>query len=170
MYVCLHRPSQFTRRANATHRSNVIYSKPSILLMDSGAHTVEEFSCEKCSTLLGWRIVRAHEWPEKWKEGYCVLELSLLEEQISDRSSSPSPSSNLSVSSDKSSGSEAEGENEVDPKVVAFNAYLQVASALSKGHRRTTSDIDARRPRPVGPRAITPTPATPPRRSVDVRS
>jgi len=149
--------------------------------MDSGVHTVEEFACGKCETLLGWRIVRAHEWPEKWKEGYSVLELSLLEEP--DSSCSPSPSTPIQRSAARGGRPESgsseydedvfeEDEGEDEPKVAAFNAYLQVASALSMGHRRASSDVDARRPRPVGPRAITPTPpgpATPPRQSIHVR-
>ncbi|TCD71034.1 hypothetical protein EIP91_000533 [Steccherinum ochraceum] len=161
-----------------TQVSHVIYNKPSVLLMDSGAHTVEEFSCETCSTLLGWRIVKAHEWPEKWKEGYSVLELELLDEPDSSVSPSPSPSTPIQqqiIVGSRDSGSDyaerEEGDEEaVDHKVVAFNAYLQVASALSMGHRRATSDMEARRPKPVGPRAITPTPPTPPRRSVVVRA
>lgn len=161
-----------------------MYSKPSILLMDSGAHTVEEFACLKCSTLLGWRIVRAHEWPEKWKEGYSVLELSLLEESSPSSSSSLTPpdtpianithTTTTTTRRDSSETQYDDEEEREDPTVVAFNAYLQVASALSMGHRRASSEFDSRRPKPVGPRAITPTPSlpgTPPRRSVlDVRA
>lgn len=161
-----------------TQVSHVVYNKPSVLLMDSGAHTVEEFSCETCSTLLGWRIVKAHEWPEKWKEGYSVLELELLDEPESTISPIPSPSTPIQQqpviangeSGDSYDEQEDGDEGAEDHKVAAFNAYLQVASALSMGHRRASSDVEARRPRPVGPRSITPIPPTPPRRGVGLRA
>ncbi|GBE89288.1 Protein yippee-like [Sparassis crispa] len=60
--------------------SNVTFNAPCILLMNTGAHTVQELSCKKCTAYLGWKIVRAHEKPEKWKEGHHLLELALLEE------------------------------------------------------------------------------------------
>lgn len=36
---------------------------------------MQEISCSLCSTYLGWKIVRAHERSERWKEGHCLLEL-----------------------------------------------------------------------------------------------
>ncbi|KZT64776.1 hypothetical protein DAEQUDRAFT_656357, partial [Daedalea quercina L-15889] len=57
---------------------NTSLSPPSILLMDTGAHTVQEAACALCGAYLGWKIVRAHEPSEKWKEGRFLLELALL--------------------------------------------------------------------------------------------
>ncbi|TFY51481.1 hypothetical protein EVJ58_g10541 [Rhodofomes roseus] len=48
---------------------NTVLAAPSILLMDTGAHTIQEAACAPCGTYLGWKIVRAHEASEKWKEG-----------------------------------------------------------------------------------------------------
>jgi hypothetical protein len=39
---------------------------------------MQEIFCASCSTYLGWRIIRAHEQSEKWKEGTCLLELESL--------------------------------------------------------------------------------------------
>ncbi|KZT07860.1 yippee-domain-containing protein [Laetiporus sulphureus 93-53] len=63
-----------------TDATNITLSKPSLLLMDTGAHTVQEFKCTACASYLGWKIVRAHERTETWKEGKFLLELALLEE------------------------------------------------------------------------------------------
>lgn len=46
--------------------------------MATGAHTLQEITCGTCSTYLGWKIVRAHESSETWKEGYSLLELENL--------------------------------------------------------------------------------------------
>lgn len=46
--------------------------------MTTGAHTMSEISCGSCYTYLGWKIVRAHEEPERWKEGKFLLELENL--------------------------------------------------------------------------------------------
>jgi hypothetical protein len=39
---------------------------------------MQEIICSSCSTYLGWKIIRAHEQSEKWKEGNCLLELENL--------------------------------------------------------------------------------------------
>ncbi|PIL28243.1 hypothetical protein GSI_09655 [Ganoderma sinense ZZ0214-1] len=57
---------------------NVALDPPSILLMDSGAYTIQEFICKACSAYLGWKFVRAHDGPERWKEGCFVLELDFV--------------------------------------------------------------------------------------------
>ncbi|KAG6837851.1 hypothetical protein H0H93_016219, partial [Arthromyces matolae] len=57
---------------------NVKLSHPTVQLMATGAHTMQEISCSSCSSYLGWKIVRAHEISEKWKEGNCLLELESL--------------------------------------------------------------------------------------------
>jgi hypothetical protein len=46
--------------------------------MHSGAHTIREINCLGCSAYLGWKIVRAHELPERWKNGAYVLERDFL--------------------------------------------------------------------------------------------
>ncbi|KAG6831747.1 hypothetical protein H0H92_007899 [Tricholoma furcatifolium] len=57
---------------------NVKLSRPAVQLMATGAHTMQEISCSTCSAYLGWKILRAHESSEKWKEGNCLLELENL--------------------------------------------------------------------------------------------
>lgn len=44
---------------------------------------MQEISCSVCSQYLGWKIVRAHERSEKWKEGNSLLELANLEHDSS---------------------------------------------------------------------------------------
>lgn len=39
---------------------------------------MQETFCANCSVYLGWRIVKAHERSEKWKEGKWLLELENL--------------------------------------------------------------------------------------------
>lgn len=39
---------------------------------------MQETFCANCSTYLGWKIVKAHERTEKWKEGNWLLELENL--------------------------------------------------------------------------------------------
>jgi hypothetical protein len=46
--------------------------------MCSGAYTICETSCCNCQAYLGWKIVRAHEWSEKWKEGEFLFEMEAL--------------------------------------------------------------------------------------------
>ncbi|CDO77123.1 hypothetical protein BN946_scf184606.g5 [Trametes cinnabarina] len=60
---------------------NVVLDPPSILLMDSGAYTIQEFICKTCEAYLGWKFYRAHDGPERWKEGHFVLELDLVREE-----------------------------------------------------------------------------------------
>ncbi|KAF9462406.1 hypothetical protein BDZ94DRAFT_1261292 [Collybia nuda] len=58
---------------------NVRLSHPGVQLMATGAHTMQEITCSTCSQYLGWKILRAHEHSEKWKEGNSLLELAHLE-------------------------------------------------------------------------------------------
>ena len=51
------------------------------MLMNTGAYRVQNCSCASCGEPLGWKFVRAAEQTEKWKEGYVVLELNLLDEE-----------------------------------------------------------------------------------------
>lgn len=61
-----------------TEVQHVTLSRPSVQLMATGAHTMAQITCAKCSAYLGWQIVRAHETSEKWKEGNFLLELENL--------------------------------------------------------------------------------------------
>jgi hypothetical protein len=44
----------------------------------TGAHTMQELTCSSCSTYVGWKIVRAHDKSESWKDGNFLLELEHL--------------------------------------------------------------------------------------------
>ncbi|KAK7053282.1 hypothetical protein VNI00_003908 [Paramarasmius palmivorus] len=61
-----------------TETSNVRLATPKVRLMATGAHTMQEITCAKCSGYLGWKINRAHERSEIWKEGHYLLELENL--------------------------------------------------------------------------------------------
>jgi len=50
-------------------------------LMATGAHTMSEITCGGCHLYLGWKIVRAHEPTERWKEGHFLLELEHMRAQ-----------------------------------------------------------------------------------------
>ena len=49
--------------------------------MATGAHTMQEITCGTCCGYLGWKIIRAHEKSESWKDGNCLLELENLNAQ-----------------------------------------------------------------------------------------
>ncbi|KAH9930460.1 uncharacterized protein BXZ73DRAFT_47596 [Epithele typhae] len=70
---------------------NVSLDPPSIQLMDSGAYTIQEFICKTCDAYLGWKFARAHDSPERWKEGHFVLELDLVAPLDDDGSFPPGP-------------------------------------------------------------------------------
>ncbi|KAF9447496.1 yippee-like protein, partial [Macrolepiota fuliginosa MF-IS2] len=57
---------------------NVTASVARVQLMTTGAHTMQEIFCTSCSVSLGWKIVKAHERSERWKEGKWLLELENL--------------------------------------------------------------------------------------------
>ncbi|KAF4598610.1 hypothetical protein EYR40_006972 [Pleurotus pulmonarius] len=57
---------------------HVTLSKPGVHLMSTGAHTMQEIVCSTCDAYLGWKIVKAHNRSERWKEGYNMLELEKL--------------------------------------------------------------------------------------------
>ncbi|EEB95592.1 hypothetical protein MPER_05412, partial [Moniliophthora perniciosa FA553] len=61
-----------------TEMNNVRLSPPKVRLMATGAHTMQEINCAKCAGYLGWKINRAHERSETWKEGNYLLELENL--------------------------------------------------------------------------------------------
>ena len=60
------------------YRQNVSLGKREVWLMRTGAHTVREIRCLRCDAYLGWKILRAHELPERWKNGSFVLEREFL--------------------------------------------------------------------------------------------
>jgi len=59
-------------------RYNVTLAKEGVQLMATGAHTMQEITCVICSSYLGWKIVRAHEKTETWKNGHFLMELENL--------------------------------------------------------------------------------------------
>ncbi|KAH9485380.1 Protein yippee-like [Psilocybe cubensis] len=61
-----------------TETQNVFLAKAGVQLMATGAHTMQEITCANCSFYLGWKIVRAHESSESWKDGHSLLELENL--------------------------------------------------------------------------------------------
>lgn len=142
--------------------SAVTFDKPTILLMNTGAHTVQDFACKVCSTVLGWRIVKAHEWPEKWKEGNCILELNAVLEdsqeiddfKASSRSSSrtPSPLASTPTTPTPPTRKELASMEPLVPPPIRTKS-LQVPQGIGMGHKRSTSDTSlSDRQRPIGPR------------------
>ncbi|KAJ7072304.1 hypothetical protein C8F01DRAFT_1103343 [Mycena amicta] len=61
-----------------TETYNVIQLTPKVQLMQTGAHLLAELNCNKCSQYLGYKIVRAFEKSERWKEDRFLLELAEL--------------------------------------------------------------------------------------------
>ncbi|SJK97686.1 uncharacterized protein ARMOST_00939 [Armillaria ostoyae] len=80
---------------------HVDLSPPIMHLMNTGAHTMQQISCQKCSAYLGMRIIRAHSHSERWKEGHYLLELENLTAIVTRRKVHP-PSSSSSDSDDSS--------------------------------------------------------------------
>ena len=67
--------------------------------MATGAHTMQEITCGTCSEYLGWKIIRAHEKSESWKDGNCLLELENLNVQSDSlKPESPTPRRRFSAS------------------------------------------------------------------------
>ncbi|ESK97175.1 yippee zinc-binding protein moh1 [Moniliophthora roreri MCA 2997] len=86
-----------------TEMSNVRLSPPKVRLMATGAHTMQEINCAKCAGYLGWKINRAHERSEVWKEGHYLLELENLHAtrlEVAIPRSPPLPRMRRHVSSD----------------------------------------------------------------------
>lgn len=100
-----------------------------MMLMDSGAYRVQHSHCAACSAPVGWKFVRASERTEKWKEGYFILELTLLHEELAP----PSPLEAVQMGM---------GYQLRSPRMMELMG--------GGGHRRTASD--AARQRPLGPR------------------
>jgi hypothetical protein len=57
---------------------NINFAPSNVQLMMTGAHTMQELTCSSCSTYMGWKIVRAHDTSESWKDGNFLLELEHL--------------------------------------------------------------------------------------------
>ncbi|KAJ7132746.1 hypothetical protein C8R43DRAFT_1023079 [Mycena crocata] len=62
-----------------TETYNVNLSRPTVQLMATGAHTMQEITCSNCAAYLGYKIVRAFEKSERWKESSFLLELAELD-------------------------------------------------------------------------------------------
>lgn len=84
------------------NRFNVKIGKPSVQLMTTGAHTLSEVCCGSCGAYVGWKIVRAHEESERWKEGKFLLELEHLDAQ-------PDPVAPLNLRLQKRSSTDSSG-------------------------------------------------------------
>ncbi|KAJ8076471.1 hypothetical protein PM082_000894 [Marasmius tenuissimus] len=68
-----------------TEIHHVRLSTPKVRLMATGAHTMQEITCLSCSSYLGWKINRAHDRSEQWKEGHYLLELENLFAEMAPR-------------------------------------------------------------------------------------
>jgi hypothetical protein len=58
--------------------ANIIEHENQERNMTTGRHVVAEISCRQCKKTIGWKYNAAYETSEKYKEGKCVLEMSLL--------------------------------------------------------------------------------------------
>eukprot|EP01135_Chromosphaera_perkinsii_P004772 Nk52_evm3s296 gene=Nk52_evmTU3s296 len=63
---------------------NVYTGAPIERGMTTGVHTVVDIYCIKCSTIIGWKYVKAEEESQKYKEGKFILEKSLISETSSE--------------------------------------------------------------------------------------
>ncbi|KAK7057168.1 hypothetical protein R3P38DRAFT_2839683 [Favolaschia claudopus] len=57
-----------------TETYNVTLLPPKMQLMQTGAHVLAEITCSHCQTSLGYKIVRAADKSESWKDGKFLLE------------------------------------------------------------------------------------------------
>ncbi|CAK5281575.1 unnamed protein product [Mycena citricolor] len=64
--------------SHAPPRYNVTLLSPKTQLMQTGAHLLSEVQCGSCSAYLGYKIIRAVEETERWKESSYLLELAEL--------------------------------------------------------------------------------------------
>ncbi|KAF7321295.1 Yippee domain-containing protein [Mycena kentingensis (nom. inval.)] len=69
----------FSGRASLfTATYNVSQLAPKVQLMATGAHLLAELNCNTCSQYLGYKIVRAFDKSEEWKQDRFLLELAEL--------------------------------------------------------------------------------------------
>ncbi|KAK0465313.1 Yippee/Mis18 [Desarmillaria tabescens] len=73
--IVLSAPSRLTLFCSSV---NVVEGEPNDRTMTTGAHTVRDIYCCKCSTCLGWKYDKAYEPSQKYKEGKYILERNLL--------------------------------------------------------------------------------------------
>lgn len=50
--------------------------------MTTGVYTVQDISCQTCSSYVGWSYVHAEEEKEMFKEGKYILELEAVDEVV----------------------------------------------------------------------------------------
>ncbi|KAJ7346649.1 hypothetical protein DFH08DRAFT_868933 [Mycena albidolilacea] len=62
-----------------TETYNVTLLPAKVQLMQTGAHLLAEITCTTCTAYLGYKILRAFEKTESWKESRFLLELAELE-------------------------------------------------------------------------------------------
>ncbi|KAJ7218042.1 hypothetical protein GGX14DRAFT_695986 [Mycena pura] len=62
-----------------TETYNVTLLGPKVQLMQTGAHMLAEIHCTNCDQYLGYKIVRAFEKSERWKEERFLLEMAELD-------------------------------------------------------------------------------------------
>ncbi len=152
--------------------------------MNSGAHTIQECTCKTCGSYLGWRIVKAHEWPEKWKEGNCILELEFLTEEHADDSPLPSPlttPTKKEYSQEETSLSPTRTRSHIPPLPYSPQLppipssptattstsrskvrNLHMSKMLGIGHRRSNTDLSKQAQRSQGQRTPVPVPVPAP--------
>ncbi|KAF8210301.1 hypothetical protein K438DRAFT_1710935 [Mycena galopus ATCC 62051] len=71
-----------------TETYNVTLLPGKVQLMQTGAHLLAEIQCTACTAYLGYKILRAFEKSESWKEGRFLLELAELVNPYRDSSDS----------------------------------------------------------------------------------
>ena len=57
---------------------NVTMLAPEERSMTTGKYVVREFMCKHCSTQVGWLFEKAFDASQQYKEGKCVLEMTLV--------------------------------------------------------------------------------------------
>ncbi|ORX58879.1 yippee-like protein, partial [Hesseltinella vesiculosa] len=57
---------------------NVVAGEAKERTMTTGVHVVQDISCCRCKTVLGWTYVKAFDHENKYKEGKFILEKALL--------------------------------------------------------------------------------------------
>ena len=124
------------------------------MLMNSGAYRVQHAACDVCDVPLGWKLVRAAEPSEKWKEGFLVLELARLDEEAFPLT--PREEALLAppaLSAERSGGASGARREFGSVRSVRSVHFAEGEEGMGElGHRRSMSSLSGDRPRPHGPR------------------